>query len=121
MIPIAMGEIGVFTRILGRKFGSPFTYAGFNPERVFAAGMMHHGVLRHDFAYDSIDANTEVYGVMGDPIEHSLSPVVHNAAFRELGLNKVMVPFLVPPAELAGIFQGAALAGREGLQRDDPA
>ena len=40
MIPIAMGEIGVFTRILGRKFGAPFTYAGFNPERVFAAGMM---------------------------------------------------------------------------------
>ena len=38
-IPIAMGEIGVFTRILGAKFGAPFTYAGFNPERVFAAGM----------------------------------------------------------------------------------
>ena len=40
MIPIAMGEIGVFTRILGAKFGAPFTYAGFNPERVFAAGML---------------------------------------------------------------------------------
>ena len=40
-MPIAMGEIGVFTRILGRKFGAPFTYAGFNPERVFAAGMLH--------------------------------------------------------------------------------
>ena len=105
MIPIAMGEIGAFTRILGRKFGSPFTYAGFNPERVFAAGMMPHGVLRHDFAYEQIDANTEVYGVMGDPIEQSLSPVVHNAAFRELGLNKVMVPFLVPPSELPAFFK----------------
>jgi 3-dehydroquinate dehydratase/shikimate dehydrogenase len=104
MIPIAMGEIGIFTRILGRKFGAPFTYAGFNPERVFAAGMMQHGVMRHDFAYDQIDANTEVYGVMGDPIEQSLSPVVHNAAFRDLGLNKVMVPFLVPASELPAFF-----------------
>ena len=105
MIPIAIGEIGVFTRILGRKFGAPLTYAGFNPERVFAAGMLPHGVLRHDFAYDSIDANTEVYGVLGDPIEHSLSPVVHNAAFRELGLNKVMVPFYVPAADLEAFFK----------------
>jgi 3-dehydroquinate dehydratase/shikimate dehydrogenase len=104
MIPIAMGEIGVFTRILGRKFGAPFTYAGFNPERVFAAGMLQHGIVRHDFAYEQIDANTEIYGVMGDPIEQSLSPVVHNAAFRELGLNKVMVPFLVPQSELPSFF-----------------
>jgi len=104
MIPIAMGDIGVFTRILGRKFGAPFTYAGFNPERVFAAGMLQHGVLRHDFAYEQIDANTEVFGVMGDPIEQSLSPVVHNAAFRDLGLNMVMVPFLVPPSELPNFF-----------------
>jgi 3-dehydroquinate dehydratase / shikimate dehydrogenase len=66
--------------------------------------MMQHGVLRHDFAYDQIDANTEVYGVMGDPIEQSLSPVVHNAAFRDLGLNKVMVPFLVPTSELPPFF-----------------
>ena len=49
--------------------------------------------MRHDFDYEAIDADTEVYGVMGDPIEQSLSPVVHNAAFRELGMNKVMVPF----------------------------
>src|SRR5262249_48914540 len=37
-VPIAMGEIGFFTRVLGAKYGAPFTYAGFNPERVFAPG-----------------------------------------------------------------------------------
>ena len=52
-----------------------------------------------------INANTEIYGVIGDPIEQSLSPVVHNAAFRELGLNKVMVPFLVPNGELPAFFK----------------
>ncbi len=55
-------------------------------------------------AYDEINADTEIYGVIGDPIEQSLSPVVHNAAFRKLGLNKVMVPFLVPNGELPAFF-----------------
>ncbi len=43
--------------------------------------------------------------MLGDPIEQSLSPVVHNAAFRHLGLNKVLVPFLVPDGQLATFFQ----------------
>ncbi|HLH28556.1 MAG TPA: shikimate dehydrogenase, partial [Acidimicrobiales bacterium] len=43
--------------------------------------------------------------VIGDPIEQSLSPTIHNAAFRHLGLNKVMVPFLVPDGELPAFFQ----------------
>ncbi len=104
-IPIAMGEIGAFTRILGAKFGAPFTYAGFNPERVFAAGMIHYKVLQKDHRYEDINAQTEVYGVIGDPIEQSLSPAVHNAAFGHLGLNKVMVPFLVPNGELPAFFK----------------
>src|SRR3954454_9419396 len=73
-IPIAMGEIGVFTRILGARFGAPFTYAGFNPERSFAPGMLPYHVLKKDYLYNAIDAKTEVYGVVGDPIEQSLSP-----------------------------------------------
>jgi 3-dehydroquinate dehydratase/shikimate dehydrogenase len=99
-IPIAMGELGIFTRILGARFGAPFTFAGFNPERTFAAGMLQYPVLKKDYLYQQIDAKTEVYGVIGDPIEQSLSPAIHNAAFRHLGLNKVMVPFLVPKGEL---------------------
>jgi 3-dehydroquinate dehydratase / shikimate dehydrogenase len=104
-IPIAMGDIGVFTRVLGAKYGAPFTYAGFNPERVFAAGMQPFQVLLNDYAYDRINSKTEIYGVVGDPIEQSLSPTVHNAAFRHLGLNKVMIPFLVPNGELPAFFQ----------------
>jgi 3-dehydroquinate dehydratase/shikimate dehydrogenase len=99
-LPIAMGELGVFTRILGPKYGAPFTYAGFNPERVFAAGMVPYATLKRDFFFDQINRQTEVYGVIGDPIEQSLSPAIHNAGFRHLGLNKVMVPFLVPNGEV---------------------
>ena len=104
-IPIAMGEVGVFTRILGAKFGAPFTYAGFNPERTFAPGMLDFPVLRKDYFYNQIDSKTEIYGVIGDPIEQSLSPAIHNAAFRHLGLNKILVPFLVPSGDLGAFFR----------------
>ncbi len=94
-IPIAMGAIGVFTRVLGTKFGAPFTYAHFNPESVFAPGMMSYNVLKRDYCHDQIDQDTEVYAVIGDPIDQSLSPALHNPSFRHLGLNKVMVPLLI--------------------------
>jgi 3-dehydroquinate dehydratase/shikimate dehydrogenase len=99
-VPIAMGEVGFFTRVLGRKFGAPFTYAGFNPERIFAPGMPFFQDFGRDYSYAAIDAQTEVYGVIGDPIAQSLSPAIHNASFRHLGLNKVLVPFLIPEGTL---------------------
>ncbi len=51
-IAIAMGEIGSFTRILGAKYGAPFTYAGFNLDRNFAPGMPWFRDLKGDYAYD---------------------------------------------------------------------
>jgi 3-dehydroquinate dehydratase / shikimate dehydrogenase len=99
-VGIAMGEIGFFTRILAGKFGAPFTYAGFNPDRQFAPGQPQLRELQRDYFYDKIDAQTEVYAVIGDPIGQSLSPAIHNAAFRHLGMNKVMLPILVPSEKL---------------------
>ncbi|MGE5754238.1 MAG: type I 3-dehydroquinate dehydratase, partial [Planctomycetaceae bacterium] len=99
-IPVAMGEIGTFTRILGAKFGAPFTYAGFNPERTFAPGLLTFHELKRSYFYDQINAETEVYAVIGDPIAQSLSPAIHNASFRHLGMNKVMVPLLIPAGTL---------------------
>jgi 3-dehydroquinate dehydratase/shikimate dehydrogenase len=99
-IPVAMGDIGTFTRVLGAKFGAPFTYAGFNPERTFAPGMLTFHELKRNYLYDQINAATEVFAVIGDPIAQSLSPAIHNAAFRHLGMNKVMVPLLIPAGTL---------------------
>jgi 3-dehydroquinate dehydratase/shikimate dehydrogenase len=113
-IAIAMGEVGTFTRVLGAKYGAPFTYAGFNPERVFAAGMLSFVSLKKDFCYDQIDAQTEVYGVVGDPIGHSLSPAIHNPSFRSLGLNKVMAPFQVPAGGLKDFFEAMEWVGIKG-------
>ena len=113
-IAIAMGEIGHFTRILNAKYGAPFTYAGYNPERNFAPGMPWFEDLRRDYTYDYIDENTEVYAVVGDPIAQSLSPAVHNAAFRALGLNKVLVPILVPSGRLGPSLDELAWVGLRG-------
>lgn len=114
-ITIAMGELGVFTRVLGAKYGAPFTYAGFNPERTFAPGMLRYQTLKRDYFYDQINAETEVFAVIGDPIEQSLSPAIHNAAFRHLGLNKVLVPILVPAGTLAESLKELAWLNIKGF------
>lgn len=114
-IGIAMGPLGVFTRILGRKYGAPFTYASFNPERSFAPGMPRYQELKKDYLYDQIGPKTEVYAVIGDPIGHSLSPAVHNAAFRHLKLDKVYVPIQIPPGKLKESFDALSWIGIKGL------
>lgn len=115
MVAIAMGDLGVFTRVLGAKYGAPFTYAGFNPERTFAPGMLPASDLKRDYAYNEINAETEVFGVIGDPIGHSLSPAIHNTAFRQLGLNKVLVPFLIPAGTAVASLEELAWLGVKGF------
>jgi 3-dehydroquinate dehydratase/shikimate dehydrogenase len=114
-IAIGMGELGFFTRILGRKFGAPLTYAGFHPERQFAPGMPRFHTLKRDYFYEQINARTEVFAVIGAPIEQSLSPPIHNAAFRSLDLNKVMVPFLIPADSLMPSLKALEFLGIKGM------
>ncbi|WP_435018817.1 shikimate dehydrogenase [Tundrisphaera sp. TA3] len=114
-IAIAMGEAGTFTRVLNRKYGAPFTYANFNPDRNFAPGMIGYDALKRDYLYDQVDKDTEVYAVIGDPIGHSLSPAIHNAAFRQLGLNKVLVPILMPAGKLKESFEALSWVGIKGF------
>jgi shikimate dehydrogenase len=59
----------------------------------------------------SIDGATQVYGVLGHPVTHSLSPIMHNAAFAGLGLNAAYVPFPVAPEGLAKVVAGLVAAG----------
>jgi len=100
-VAFCMGDLGMPSRILGAKFGAPFTYAAFNKERGIAPGLPSFEELKRLYFYDHINANTRVFGVLGDPVAHSLSPLVHNLAFRHLGINAVYVPFRVPRPEFA--------------------
>ena len=94
-IGFCMGEQGLPSRILCGKYGSPWTYATFSHERELAPGQLSFDVMKNLYHYDQIDENTQVFGVLGDPIGHSYSPHLHNAAFREAGINAVYLPFRV--------------------------
>src|SRR5260370_27405971 len=96
-----MGDLGLPSRILSGQAGSPFTYAAFNKERGIAPGLPSYEELKKVYRYEHIDAKTAIYGVIGDPVAHSLSPLIHNRAFKNTGINAVYVPFRVPRGDLA--------------------
>lgn len=114
-VGICMGDIGIPTRILAGKFGAPFTYATFHHERALAPGQLSYRQMIDIYHYEDINTDTEVYGVVGDPIGHSLSPVIHNAAFRAKNLNKVYIPFRVPEGDLDEFLTHCEYLGVKGL------
>jgi 3-dehydroquinate dehydratase/shikimate dehydrogenase len=71
--------------------------------------------MSENFHYDQIAASTAVFGVIGDPIGHSLSPMVHNAALRQMGIDGVYVPFRVPREHLQQFIEDAPALGVRGL------
>ena len=94
-IALAMGERGVLTRILAPKFGGVLTYAAPETGREAAPGQVTVRDLRDLYRYASIGAETTVYGVIADPVGHSLSPRIHNAAFADVGSDAVYLPLWV--------------------------
>ncbi len=62
-----------------------------------------------------ITGKTSVFGIIGDPVEHSLSPAMHNAAFEKLCLDNIYVPFHVKAEELEDAIKGAHAMGIKGL------
>lgn len=95
-IGFCMGELGTFSRILTGRFGAPFTYATFNKDRELAPGQLSFDEMVKIYRYDQIDRETELFGVIGDPIGHSLSPLIHNLAYQQAGMNRVYLPFRIP-------------------------
>src|SRR6202142_1655752 len=89
MVGLCMGEQGIISRVLGVRAGSIFTFAAANRGEETAPGQVTASELRDIYRIDSVDAATQVYGVAGDPVEHSLSPVMMNAAFRRETVNAV--------------------------------
>ena len=91
-----MGELGVVSRVLTGRYGSPLTYATVDQERTLAPGQLTFDDMRDLYQYDRINAETKLYGVIGDPIAQSHSPKLHNAAFAQAGLNSVYLPLRIP-------------------------
>jgi 3-dehydroquinate dehydratase/shikimate dehydrogenase len=104
-VAFCMGDLGLPSRFLALKYGAPFTYAAFNPERNIAPGMPNFAETQQVYHANKVDTKTKVYGVLGDPVGHSISPLIHNLAMRRAGLNAIYLPFRVPRAELADFLK----------------
>ncbi len=114
-VAICMGDIGTPSRLLAGRFGAPFTFATFHHERTLAPGQLSFTQMTEIYDYDRVKPSTVVYGVVGDPISHSLSPLVHNAALREAGIDGVYIPFRVPREHLGQFLDDAPALGVAGL------
>ncbi len=89
MVGLCMGEQGIISRVLGVRAGSVFTFGSAAKGEETAPGQVLAGELRDVYRIEMVDQATQVYGVVGDPISHSLSPVMMNAAFRRETVNAV--------------------------------
>ncbi len=89
LIGLCMGEQGIISRVLGVRAGSVFTFASVSPGEETAPGQVTAQELRSVYRIEQIDVATRVYGVAGDPVAHSLSPAIMNAAFRRENVNAV--------------------------------
>ncbi len=94
---ICMGEAGLISRILAAKYGAFASYCAFDADSVASPGQLTLAEMRDRFRWESINEATDVYGVIGYPIAHSISPDVFNDAFAAQKLNAVYLPLLVQP------------------------
>ncbi|HKS28426.1 MAG TPA: shikimate dehydrogenase [Pyrinomonadaceae bacterium] len=98
LIAVAMGEAGVATRILGQARGSFLTYGALDCEHATASGQQTAEELLELYRLQSITQATTVFGIMGSPVSHSLSPRIQNAALGASGHDAVYIPFEVRDA-----------------------
>jgi len=94
VIGMCMGEFGITSRVLGIRSGSIFTFGAAVPGAETGAGQIAARTMRETYRLDQVDAATKVYGVAGNPIKHSLSPVMMNTAFRRETENRVYLSLL---------------------------
>jgi 3-dehydroquinate dehydratase / shikimate dehydrogenase len=104
---VAMGGAGIVTRILARRLGNRWTYAG----QGHAPGQVPVRRMIDEFHVRRLAADADLYGVAGNPVLHSLSPVMHNAGFAALGLNAAYLPL-----EAASVDDFVAFARAMGLR-----
>jgi len=89
IIGICMGDAGIISRVLGVRAGSAFTFAAATPGEETGPGQIAARTLIETYRIEQVDAATKVYGVAGNPIKSSLSPVMMNTAFRRETVNAV--------------------------------
>ena len=105
---VAMGTAGLPTRVLAAHLRSRWTYAGGEAH----IGQIGPARLLGEFRFRSLTERTSIYGVVGRPIGHSVSPAMHNAGFAALGIDAVYLPLEAESAEdFAGFAEALGVRG----------
>ena len=94
VISFCTGEIGAWTRLVAPRFGAPVVYAALGG-RLAAPGQWTIDQLQQDYGFPAFEHVQSYYGIVGNPVRHSLSPRLHNGAYRRLGLAARYIPFHV--------------------------
>ncbi|MFL6210877.1 MAG: shikimate dehydrogenase [Pyrinomonadaceae bacterium] len=95
LIAVGMGAAGLITRILAPARGAFLTYGALDEQQATAPGQITAQELRDLYRVHTLDAQTEVFGLVGAPVMHSVSPHMHNAAFAATRRNAVYIPLEV--------------------------
>jgi 3-dehydroquinate dehydratase/shikimate dehydrogenase len=95
VIIFCMGPAGVVSRVLAKKLGSFLTFASLDNEQATAPGQLTIRQVKDLYRWDKINPQTEIFGVIGDPVMHSLSPTLFNTCFEKEAVNAVHLPFYV--------------------------
>ena len=98
-IALAMGEAGVISRILARKFGAFGTFAALQRGAESAPGQPTLDEMIDLYRWPALTPETTLFGVIACPVGHSMSPAIHNAAFAAAALDAVYVPLLIQPGD----------------------
>jgi len=93
VVAVPMGDIALPLRVLALREGSALSYGPV--ENATAPGQVSLDQMKNLYRADRLDRRTRVYGIVGNPVGHSLSPVIQNAAFQARRMNAVYLPFLV--------------------------
>ncbi|HZR64011.1 MAG TPA: shikimate dehydrogenase [Terriglobales bacterium] len=91
LVGLCMGEQGIISRVVGVRAGSAFTFGALTADEKTAPGQVTAQELRSIYRIDQVDAASKVFGVAGDPVSHSLSPAIMNAAMRRENVNGVFL------------------------------
>jgi 3-dehydroquinate dehydratase / shikimate dehydrogenase len=112
LIAIAMGPLGIVTRLLGGRYGAPFLYAAAAAGAESASGQLPAQEMADVYRVRQVTTATRVYGVLGGTVRRSLSPLLHNQAFAARRIDAVYVPLQAEAIEpFLRALPGLELAG----------
>lgn len=95
IIAFCMGSYGEFSRVLSLILGSRVTYASISREKASANGQLTADEMVNHYRIKKLNENTKIAGLIGNPVKHSWSHIMHNAAFGKMNFNAVYLKFRV--------------------------